>query len=102
MFAGLVDGGAPGNVGFRVWVAKPAGPKAVAHIANLLLALALAQTTCVRARGYPAQLGLAVDGYAQLRRYAHEAFGREVPIRVHRCTQLAHSTLDRPVFDLEL
>ena len=25
-----------------------------------------------------------------------------MPICVHRCTQLAHSTLDRPVFDLEL
>ena len=36
MFAGLVDGGAPGNVGVRVWGAKPADPKVVAHIANLL------------------------------------------------------------------
>ena len=43
-----------------------------------------------------------VDDYAQLRRYAKEAFGSEVNIRVHRCTQLAHSTLDRPVLDLEL
>ena len=25
-----------------------------------------------------------------------------MPIRVHRCTQLSHSTLNRPVFDLEL
>ena len=55
----------------------------------------------MRVRGYPAQLSLAVDEYAQLRRYAREAFGPEVPIRVHRCTQMAHSTLDRPVFDLE-
>ena len=102
MFAGLVDGGAPGNVGVRVWGAKPADPKVVAHIANLLGAPAPAQTTSVRVRGYPAQLGLAVDEYAQLRRYAQEAFGPEVPIRIHRCTQLAHSTLDRPVFDLEL
>ena len=101
-FAGLVDGGAPGNVGVRVWGAKPADPKVVAHLANLLGAPAPAQTTSVRVRGYPAQSGLAVDGYAQLRRYAREAFGPEAPIRVHRCTQLAHSTLDRPVFDLEL
>ena len=72
-----------------------------AHIANLPGAQALAQTTCVRGRGYPAQLGLAVDEYAQLRPYAQEAFRLEVPIRVHLCTQLAHSTLDRPVFDLE-
>ena len=43
-----------------------------------------------------------MDDYAQLRRYAKEAFGSELTIRVHRCTQLAHSTLDRPVFDLEL
>ena len=102
MFAGLVDGGAPGNVGVRVWGTKLADPKVVAHIASLLGAPALAQTTSVRVRGYPAQPGLAVDEYAQLRRYAQEAFGPEVPIRVHRCTQLAHSTLDRPVFDLEL
>ena len=102
MFAGLVDGGAPGNVGVRVWGAKPADHKVVAHIANLLGASAPAQTTSVQVRGYPAQLGLAVDEYAQLRRYAHEAFGPEVPIRVHRCTQLAHNTLNRPVFDVEL
>ena len=102
MFAGLVDGGAPGNVGVRVWGAKSADPKVVAHIANPLGAPAPAQTTSVRVGGYPAQLGLAVDEYAQLRRYAREAFGPEAPIRVHRCTQLAHSTLDRPVFDLEL
>ena len=43
-----------------------------------------------------------MDEYEQLRRYAREASGLEVPICVHRCTQLAHSTLDRPVFDLEL
>ena len=101
MFAGLVDGGAPGNVGVRVWGAKPADPKVVAHIAGLLGARAPAQTTSVRVRGYPAQLGLAADEYAQLRRYAQEAFGPEAPVRVHRCTQLAHGTLDRPVFDLE-
>jgi hypothetical protein len=89
-------------VGVRVWGAKPVDPKVVAHIANLLGAPAPAKTTSVRVRGYPAQLGLAVDEYAQLRRYAQEAFRLEVPIRVHRCTQLAHSTLDRPVFDLEL
>ena len=33
--------------------------------------------------------------------YGQEAFGPEVPIRVHRCTQQAHSTLDRPVFEVE-
>ena len=43
-----------------------------------------------------------MDEYAQLRRYAEDAVGQEVPICVHRCTQLAHGTLDRPVFDLEL
>ena len=102
MFAGLLDGGAPGNVGVRVWGAKPADPKVVALIANLLGAPAPAQPTSVRVRGYPAQLGLAVDEYAQLRRWAQEAFGSEVPIRVHRCIRLAQSTLDRPVFDLEL
>ena len=52
--------------------------------------------------GNPAQLGVAVDEYAQLRRYAKEAFASEVNIRVHRCTKLAYGTLDRPVFDLEL
>ena len=102
MFAGLVDGGAPGNVGVRIWGAKPADPKVVAHIASLLGAPAPAQTTSVRVRGYPAQLGLVVDEYAQLRRYAQEAFGPEVPIRIHHCTQLAHSTLDWPIFDIEL
>ena len=102
MFAGLVDGGAPGNVRVRVWGAKPVDPKVVVHTDSLLGAPAPAQTTSVRVRGYPAQLGLAVDEYAQLRRYAQEAFGPEAPIRVHRCTQLANSTLHRPVFDLEL
>ena len=102
MLAELVDGGAPGNVGVSFWGANPADPKVVAHIANLLGAPAPAQTTSVRVRGYPAQLCLAVDEYAQLWRYAREAFGLEAPIRVHRCTQLAHSTLARPVFDLEL
>ena len=101
MFAGLVDSGAPGNVGVCFWGAKPADPKVVPHIANMLGAPAPVQTTPVRVRGYPAQLGLAVDEYAQLRRYAQGAFGPEVPIRVHRCAQLAQSTLDRPVFDLE-
>ena len=102
MFPGSVDGGGPGNVGVRVWGAKAAGPKVPAHIASLLGAPAPAQTMSVRVRGNPAQLDLALDEYAQLRRYAQEAFGPEAPICVHRCTQLAHSTLDRPVFDLEL
>ena len=51
MFAGLVNGGAPGNVGVRVWGAKPADPKVVAHIANLLGTPAPAQTTSVRVQG---------------------------------------------------
>ena len=54
MLAGLVDGGAPGIVGVCVWGAKPADPKVVAHIANLLGASAPAQTTSVRVWGYPA------------------------------------------------
>ena len=74
----------------------------MAHIANLLGAPAPSQTTSVRVRGYPAQLGLALDDYAQLRRYAKEAFGAEVNIHVRHCTQLDHSILDRPVFDLKL
>ena len=80
----------------------PANPTVVEHIAALLRAPAPTQMTYVRVRGYPSQLGVAVDEYAQLRRYAKEAFGSEVTIRVHRCTQLAHSTLDRLVFSLEL
>ena len=99
LFLGLVDGGAPGNVGVRLWGTKPASPAAVAHVASLLGAPAPSQT---RVRGYPAQLGLAVDDYVELRRYAKEASGLEVNLRVHRCTQLAHTTFDRPVFDLEL
>ena len=67
MFAGLVDGGARGNVGVRVWGTKPADPKVVAHIASLLGAPAPAQTASVRVQGYPAQLGLVVDEYAQVR-----------------------------------
>ena len=74
----------------------------VAHIAGLLGALAPAHTTSVRVRGYLAQLGLALDEYGHLQRYAEEAFGPEVPIRVHRCTQVAHNTLDRLAIDLEL
>ena len=97
-----MDGGAPGNVGVQAWGTKQANPTVVAHIASLLGAPGPTQTTSVRVPGYLAQLGVAADEYAQLRRYAKEAFGSEVAIRVHCCTQLAHSTLDRPVFDLEL
>ena len=74
----------------------------VAHIAALLGVPAPAQTTSVRVRGYPGKLGMAMDEYAQLKRYAKEAFRSELNIRVHRCTQLAHSTFDRAVIDLEL
>ena len=45
LFVGLVDGGAPGNMGMRIQWAKPAPSK----------------TTSVRVPGYPAQPGLAVD-----------------------------------------
>ena len=45
MFAGLVDGGAPGNVGVRIWGAKPADLKVVAHISGLQGAPAPAPTT---------------------------------------------------------
>ena len=96
-----MDGGAPGNVGVRIWETKPASPTVLAHIASLLGAPAPLQTTCMRVWGYLAQLGVAMDEYAELRCYAKQAFGSEVNIRVHRCTQPAHSTLDRPVFDLE-
>ena len=91
MFAGLVDGGA-----------QPADPKLVAHMANLLGALAPAPTTSVRVWGYPGQPGQVMDEYAQLWRHAQEAFVPQVPIRLHRCTKLAHSTVDRPVCDLDL
>ena len=84
------------------WGTKSASPAVVAHTAGLLGTPALSEITSVRVRGYPAQLGLALDDYAQLRRYAKETSGSEVNIRVDRCTQLAHSTHDRPVFDLEL
>ena len=69
MVAGLVDGGAPGNVGVRIWGTKVADSKVVAHIADLLGAPAPAQTSSVRVRGYRVQLGLPVDEYAQLRSY---------------------------------
>ena len=35
-FAGLVDRGAPGNLGVCLWGTKPATPAVVAHIAGLL------------------------------------------------------------------
>ena len=57
MFAGLVDGGAPGNVGVRVWGAKPADPKVVAHIASLLGAPAPAQTPFRAGPGLPRVTG---------------------------------------------
>ena len=66
LFAGLVDGGPPRNVGVRLRRTKPVIPAVVAHIANLLGALAPSESTFVRVRDYPAQLGLAVDKYAQL------------------------------------
>ena len=74
----------------------------MAHIAGLLGAPVPAQTTSVRVHGYPVSLGLAVEDYAHLRRFAAEAFARDVAIWVRRCTQLAHSSLNWPVFDLEL
>ena len=74
----------------------------VAHITALLGTPTPTHSTSVRVRCYPAQRGLAVDDHAQLRRYAKEAFGSEVTIRVHCCTQLAHNNLDRPIFDFEL
>ena len=40
LFTGLVDGGAPGNVGVRLWGAKLANPAVVGHIAGVLDALA--------------------------------------------------------------
>ena len=46
-----MDGGAPSNVGVRVWRTKLADPKVVAHIAGPLCAPAPAQTTSVQARG---------------------------------------------------
>ena len=64
MFAVLVDGGTPGNVGVRVWGTKLADPKVAAPIAGLLGARAPAQTTSMRVRGYMAQLSLALDEYA--------------------------------------
>ena len=74
----------------------------VAPIASLLGAPLPTPTTSLQVWGYPAQLGPAVEEYAQLRRYATEAFGADVTICVHCCSQLVHSTLNRPVFDLEL
>ena len=41
----LGGGGVAGNVGIRLWGAKAADPEVVAHIANVMGALALAQTT---------------------------------------------------------
>ena len=102
MFGGFLDRGAPGKVGVCDWGAKRADPKVVAHIANLLGALAQAPTSSVLVLSYPARLRLAVDEYAQLLRYAQEAFGPEVPICVHGCNQLAHSTLDCLFFILDL
>ena len=55
MFAGQLDGGAPGNVGVLVLGTKPADPEVVGHIAGLLSAPAPMQTTSVRVWGYPAQ-----------------------------------------------
>ena len=75
-FAELEDGGARGNVGVRLRGTKPASPAVVAHIANVLGALAPSQMTFVRVRGYLAQQGLAVDEYALLGHYAKEAIGR--------------------------
>ena len=90
------------RVGAQIWGTKLASHAVVAHIASLLGAPAPSRTPSVRVHGYLAQLGLAADPYAQLRCYAKEAFGSEVNVRVHRCTQVAHSTLNRPVFDPEL
>ena len=81
-----MDGGGPGNVGVRFWGTKLASPTVLAHIASLLGAPSPTQTTSVRVQGYLAKLGLAVDEHVQLWRFAKEAFGSEVTIRVHGCT----------------
>ena len=72
------------------------------HAAELLGAPAPTRPVSVRVRGYAAGLGLADGDDAQLRRAAVDAFGRDHPVTVHRCTQPVRSTLDRPVFDPEL
>ena len=46
--------------------------------------------------------GAAAEADAQLRRAAAEVFGDRVPIRVRRCTQLASTSLERQVLDVQL
>ena len=101
-FAGLVEGGSAGRIGVRVWGPGPSDPDVAAAAARVLGAPVPERLTSVRIRGYPAAVALSTDDYAQLRRAAAEVFGDRVPIRVRRCTQLASTTLERPVFDLLL
>ena len=102
LFAGRVDGATTGNVRVRICGPPPCEPHGGgAHRQPTGRTGPVTDNFCA-GPGLPPQLGLAVDEYAQLGRYAKEAFRSEVNFRVHRCTKLAHSTLNRPVFDPEL
>ena len=87
-FAGM-EGGSAG---------RPSDPDIVAVAARNLGE----RVTSVRTRGYPAVVAPSMDDYAQLERVAAEVFGERVPIQVRRCTQLASTSLERPVLDLQL
>ena len=101
-FAGLVEGGSARRIGVRVWGPGPSDPNVAAAAARVLGAPVPERVTSVRIWGCPAAVALSTDDYAQLRRAAAEVFGDRVPIRVRRCSQLASSTLEPPVFDLLL
>ena len=89
-------------MGVRVWGPGPSDPDVAAAAARIFGAPVPERVTSVRIPGYPAAVALSTDDYAQLRRAAAEIFGGRVPIRVRRCTQLASTDLEGPVFDLLL
>ena len=101
-FAGLVEGGSAGRIGVRVWGPGPSDPDFAAAATRILGAPVPERVTSVHIRGYPAAVALCTNDYGQLRRAVAEVFGDRVPIRVRRCTQLASTTVERPVFDLLL
>ena len=86
LFAGLLDGGLPGNVRVHLWGDQAGELRGGGAHGETAWRASPLSDHLHPGPGLSVQLGLAVHNYAQLRRYANYAFGPEVNIRIHRCT----------------
>ena len=102
MFAGLVDGAAPAQCGSPCLGDQAGGSQGGRAHRRPAERTGPTADNLSTGPGLPGATWSGGGRVCAARRYAQEAFGSQVTIRIHRCTQLAHSTLDWPVFDLEL